>query len=75
MTGDMEEEEDNELGVLLKAELNMLAALFYQSDGRVLLPELDFSSSLHAEESGCWNKACIAYSVINNDNWYLQFQV
>lgn len=75
MAGDLEEEEDNELGVLLKAELNTLAALFYQSDGRMFFAELDFSSSQHGEEVGCWNKACIAYSVINSDSWFLQFQV
>lgn len=69
------EDENEEMGVMLKAEVNHLAALFYQMNGRVFMPDYDFSEANHGEEKGCWNKACVAFAVLRKDNWFLQFQV
>jgi|GEM_PF-4885731 len=65
----------NKLGFLLEKRINTLAALFYQSNGRVFSPELDFKNSSHPEEYGCWNKAVIAHSFINSDTELLEHQV
>ena len=69
------EEDQVELGVLLRLSINNLAALFYQSNGRIYDPDINFSGSSHPEEVGCWNKALVAYAHIQEDDWYLQFQV
>jgi hypothetical protein len=67
--------EDNELGFIFRKQIIILAALFYQSDGRVFDPTIDFENSNHPEESRCWNKAIIAYSFIQKDNSLLEHQV
>lgn len=67
--------EDEELGVFMSRKVNTLAALFYQSQNRVFSPKLDFKNSSHPEETGCWNKAIIAYSFINEDSDFLKYQV
>ena len=63
-----------ELGFIMEKQIRHLAALFYQSDCRKFLPDLDFKNSCHPEEIGCWNKAIIAYSVLNNDEGLLNHQ-
>ena len=65
----------DELGVLMERKINTLAALFYQSNGREFLPKHNFREANHPEEYGCWNKAVIAYSFINNDPEFLEHQV
>lgn len=70
-----EDGEEAGMGILVKNEVNRLAALFYQMSGRRFMPDHDFSASTHPEEYGLWNKACVAFAVIKKDNWYLKFQV
>ncbi len=65
----------DELGIMMERKINTLAALLYQSNGRVFSPDNNFRESNHPEEYGCWNKAIIAYSYINNDSWFLEYQV
>ncbi|MBL4664290.1 MAG: hypothetical protein JKY22_12235 [Flavobacteriaceae bacterium] len=67
--------EDDELGVFFAQKINVLAALFYQSQNRVFNPKIDFKNSSHPEEIGCWNKAIIAHSFINEDTGLLKHQV
>jgi hypothetical protein len=67
--------EDDELGFFLSKKINTLAALLYQSNGREFRPDIDFQESSHPEEYGCWNKAVIAYSFINEDPSLLKHQV
>jgi hypothetical protein len=68
-------EDTEELGFLMDGQLRKLAALFYQSDGRIYDPMMDFKNSTHGEERGCWNKAVIAYAFINKDADLLKYQV
>lgn len=65
----------NEIGFIFERRINTLAALFYQSEGRVFDPKIDFKNSNHPEERGCWNKAIIAHSFINDDSELLEHQV
>jgi len=65
----------DELNTIMSDRLNTLAALFYQSNGRIFDPKIDFKNSKHPEEYGCWNKAIIAYSFINKDPALLKHQV
>ena len=65
---------DEGLGFILSAEINALAAMFYEMSGREFLPELDFKNSTHPEEFGCWNKAIVAFAYINKDNDLLKYQ-
>lgn len=71
----MSEDEEDELGVVMSRNINHLAALFYQSNGRIFAPDIDFQNSTHPEERGCWNKACIAFAFIEKDDWFLTHQV
>ena len=71
----MSEDEDNEMGFVLEMQVNDLAAKFYMAQGRVYDPDLKFKESSYPEEVGCWNKACIAYCHIQEDPWFMQFQV
>jgi len=75
MIEEQEDMDDEELGFLMSNQINTLAALFYQSDGRIFDPTIDFRGSNHPEEKGCWNKSIIAHSFINNDQELLKFQV
>lgn len=67
--------DEDEINIFLKAEINHLAALFYQMSGRVYIEDFDFSESSHPEEFGAWNQALTAYAVIQKDEWFLKFQV
>ena len=67
--------EDDELCFLMVRNINTLAAAFYESNGRVFDPNIDFKNSNHPEEKGCWNKSIIAHSFINKDPGLLKFQV
>ena len=75
----MEEDEPMEgiedLPFIFIEEINHLAALFYQSNGRNFMRGFEFQKSGHPEEVDCWNKAIIAYAVINKDNDLLKCQV
>ena len=64
-----------ELGFFMESQINRLAALFYQSNGRIFDPEIDFKGSTHPEERGCWNQSVIAHAFINKDNGLLKYQV
>lgn len=64
-----------DLGFIMATKINTLAALFYRSDGRKFDQAIDFRNSPHPQEQGCWNKAIIAHSFINNDSGLLEFQV
>lgn len=68
-------DEDSELGFMLERRINTLAALLYQSQNRIFDPKIDFKNSRHPEERGCWNKAIIAHSFINDDSELLEHQV
>ena len=72
---EIEEEDESELNFLMAGRINRLAALFYQSNGRVFDAEIDFRNASHPEERGCWNKAIIAFSFVNNDTTLLRHQV
>ena len=67
--------EEDELGHLMRREINNLAAAFYQSDGRQLRLDINFWESRHPEERGCWNKSIIAHAFINKDTDLLKYQV
>ena len=45
--------EDDELNIFMEEKINILAALFYQMNGRVFSPEIDFRNSSHPEERRC----------------------
>lgn len=64
----------NELNTIMTRRVNTLAALFYQNNGRIFDPKIDFKNSSHPEERNCWNKAIIAHSFINNDPELLEHQ-
>lgn len=66
---------EEELNAIMRMEINALAATFYQMSGRIFMPDFDFSKATHPEETGCWNKACVAFAHIQKDKWFLQFQV
>ena len=70
----MSNEEDNELGFFMEGKINTLAATFYQMDGRIFDPKIDFKNSSHPEERACWNKAIVAHAFINKDSGLLKFQ-
>ena len=59
----------------MKAEVNTLAANFYQMGGRKFMGDLDFSKSTHPEEYGVWNQALVAFAFIKKEDWFLTFQV
>ena len=71
----MSKKKQEDLPTIFRMQINALAALFYQSDGRVFAPDIDFRNSTHPEEVGCWNKAIIAHSFINKDYDLLKYQV
>ena len=66
---------DEELPYVFEKQINMLAALLYQSNGRRFAPDIDFKNSTHPEERACWNQSIIAHSFINKDSDLLRFQV
>jgi len=68
-------EDEEELGFFMRRQINVLAATFYQSNGRIFDPEIDFAGSNHPEEKGCWNKSIIAHAFINKDPDLLKYQV
>jgi len=65
----------DELGVVMAQQVNTLAATFYQMNGRIFDPKIDFRGSTHPEERQCWNQAIVAHAFINGDAGLLEFQV
>ena len=62
------------VNIFLEEKINTLAAHFYQMNGRVFRPDIDFRNSNHPEEVRCWNMAVVAHAVINDDPELLKFQ-
>jgi len=54
----------DELGVVMAQQVNILAATFYQMNGRIFDPEINFRGSTHPEERQCWNQAIVAHAFI-----------
>jgi hypothetical protein len=44
--------------------INRLAAELYSMKGRIFLPDMDFYSSNHPEEIGCFYMACLAFYLV-----------
>jgi len=66
---------EDELGVVMAQQVNILAATFYQMNGRIFDPKIDFRGSTHPEERQCWNQSTVAHAFIKGDFGLLEFQV
>ena len=66
--------DDDELGLCMETQINLLAAHFYQMNGRMFKPDIDFRNSNHPEEIACWNMSIAAHAFINHDPELLTFQ-
>ena len=75
MEDDEQIEGIEDLPFIFISEINHLAALYYQHNGRKYMNGFEFQLSGHPEEVDCWNKAIIAYAVINKDSSLLCCQV